>query len=82
MKEALGLVLFLLCCFVQLAWTSTRHDRVWPLSGTSTVDLGQSSPFGPRQKASENFRYVVAINILLVVCIDLHTVHVYIYMQV
>ena len=35
----------------------TRDDRVWPLSGNKTVDLGQSSPFGPRIKISANARY-------------------------
>lgn len=29
----------------------------WPLSGTSAPDLPQSSPFGPRLKASEGLRY-------------------------
>ena len=35
---------------------STRSDRIWPLSGSDVVDLLQSSPFGPRLKASEDFR--------------------------
>lgn len=30
---------------------------VWPVSGTTSPDLPQSSPYGPRQKASEDFRY-------------------------
>lgn len=32
-------------------------DNVWPISGTSQPDASISSPYGPRQKASENFRY-------------------------
>jgi murein DD-endopeptidase MepM/ murein hydrolase activator NlpD len=32
-------------------------DTFWPLSSSSTPDLPQSSPFGPRLKASEGFRY-------------------------
>ena len=55
MKDKM-IVLVLLCCSVQLAWTSTRHDRVWPISGTTSVDLAQSSPYGPRLKISENSR--------------------------
>ena len=35
---------------------STRSERIWPLSGSDEVDLPQSSPFGPRQKASEEYR--------------------------
>ena len=35
---------------------SSRNDRVWPLSNSDSVDLGQSSPFGPRLKASQRFR--------------------------
>eukprot|EP00899_Mesostigma_viride_P019583 jgi/Mesvir1/27626/Mv07358-RA.1 len=37
--------------------TSVRADRVWPLSNSATIDMPQSSPFGPRLKAAENFRY-------------------------
>jgi len=36
---------------------STSPDFVWPISGSRTPDLPQSSAYGPRQKASENFRY-------------------------
>ena len=34
----------------------SRHDRVWPVGGTTMVDLAQSSPFGPRLQASQTFR--------------------------
>ena len=34
----------------------TRLDRVWPLSGSDKVDLGQASPFGPRVISSSNPR--------------------------
>lgn len=46
------LLLFLL--FLQFALC---FNAIWPLSGNSTPDLPQSSPFGPRLKASEAFRY-------------------------
>ena len=36
----------------------SRHDRVWPISGSKTVDLPQSSPFGPRIKISADSRYI------------------------
>ena len=36
---------------------SAQNVNVWPISGTPTPDTGMSSPYGPRQKASENFRY-------------------------
>ena len=42
----------------QAAKTS-RHDRVWPISGSMSVDLGQSSPFGPRIKISQKSRLAV-----------------------
>ena len=32
--------------------TTTRFDRVWPLSGDDTVDLGQATPYGPRVKSN------------------------------
>ena len=32
--------------------TTTRLDRVWPLSGSDTVDLGQTIPYGPRITSS------------------------------
>ena len=34
-----------------------QPDRVWPISGTAQPDASISSPYGPRLKASENFRY-------------------------
>ena len=36
--------------------TSWRSDRVWPVNGTNAVNLGQSSPFGPRVMVSANDR--------------------------
>ena len=47
--------MFILCCSLEIALCSTRADRVWPLSNAATIDLGQSSPFGPRLQASKNF---------------------------
>lgn len=32
-------------------------DSCWPISGSAQPDSSISSPYGPRQKASENFRY-------------------------
>ena len=34
--------------------TVSRGDRVWPIGGTTSVDLGQSSPYGPRLQISRN----------------------------
>ena len=48
--------IFLLSCIIQLVSASTRNQRVWPISGTNKVDLGQSSGFGPRLKASQTYR--------------------------
>ncbi len=36
---------------------SISHDNIWPISGNTTIDLPQSSPFGPRQQASAGYRY-------------------------
>ena len=33
------------------------HNNIWPISGNTTIDLPQSSPFGPRQQASAGYRY-------------------------
>ena len=33
-----------------------RNDRVWPIGNSASVDLPQSSPFGPRLKISESSR--------------------------
>lgn len=35
----------------------SSSDFIWPISGSTTPDLPQSSAFGPRLKASENYRY-------------------------
>ena len=48
--------IFLLSYIIQLVSASTRNERVWPISGSNRVDLGQSSGFGPRLKASEIYR--------------------------
>ena len=42
-----------------LLWSATCvfAQNVWPISGTTMPDQGLSSPYGPRLKASENFRY-------------------------
>ncbi len=37
--------------------TSISHNNIWPISGNNTIDLPQSSPLGPRLKASEGYRY-------------------------
>ena len=40
--------------------TAARPDHVWPISGTATPDFdayGIASTFGPRLRASEDFRY-------------------------
>ena len=42
--------------FVFSVEASNRKERSWPVSGSSSVDLPQSSPFGPRLKISENRR--------------------------
>jgi hypothetical protein len=36
---------------------SITHNNIWPISGNTTLDLPQSSPFGPRLKASDDYRY-------------------------
>ena len=38
----------------------TRNDRIWPISGTTTVDLPQSVPYGSRRYSSSG-RYSMAI---------------------
>ena len=38
-------------------FTSTPGPYVWPISKTATPDFPLSSTFGPRQKASEDYRY-------------------------
>ena len=48
--------IFLLSCIIQLVSASTRNQRIWPISGSNRVDLGQSSGFGPRLKVSERYR--------------------------
>ncbi len=37
--------------------TPTNTQFIWPISGTTTPDLPQSSAYGPRLKAGSNFRY-------------------------
>ena len=46
---------------------STRLDRIWPISRSDAVDLLQSSPFGPRLKASESFRSAKLKSIMVLV---------------
>jgi hypothetical protein len=36
---------------------ASLYDTRWPVSNSATVDLRQSSPFGPRLKTSEDLRY-------------------------
>lgn len=45
----------LVALFAHISFT---YNVLWPVSGSfSQPDLPQSSPFGPRLKASESFRY-------------------------
>ena len=48
-----NILYFTFVCSVE---ASNRKERLWPVSGSSSVDLPQSSPFGPRLKISENRR--------------------------
>lgn len=48
-------VLVVLCMWMVMG--SPLGDRVWPTTGLSAVRNLQSSPFGPRQLFSGNFRY-------------------------
>ena len=49
------ILLFFIAHFSHVS-SSPRSGRVWPLTGTSLPST-QSSPFGPRQLASDNLRY-------------------------
>ena len=48
-----------LCLSVQFhsAVAESRSDRIWPIGRSTSVDLGQSSPFGPRLQISMARRY-------------------------
>ena len=48
-----NIIYFAFVCSVE---ASNRMERVWPVNGSSSVDLPQSSPFGPRLQISENRR--------------------------
>ena len=48
----------------------SRNDRNWPIGRSTSVDLAQSSPFGPRLKISEGSRYTV------ITCRDLDVTHI------
>ena len=58
MRPATKLIVYVaVSCVINSALASpSRHDRIWPVSGSAMVDLGQSSPFGPRLMASASFR--------------------------
>jgi len=60
-KLSILLLVFLFQTCDTTAYERGRSDGslqfVWPVSGSDSVDLPQSSPFGPRQMASESFRY-------------------------
>jgi murein DD-endopeptidase MepM/ murein hydrolase activator NlpD len=70
-KRALSIALFLTLVFVAgvgTLWSShvgghvvgpypPPNHHVWPLSNSTTPDFPLSSTYGPRQKASEGFRY-------------------------
>ena len=56
-----AVALFVVILVYWAAWTqsvlgSSRNDRVWPLSSSSSVDFGKSSAFGPRLMASSKYR--------------------------
>jgi murein DD-endopeptidase MepM/ murein hydrolase activator NlpD len=53
------IVVKILFIVVSLTLTSSSDlpGRVWPVSNSATMLLPQSSAFGPRQKASESFRF-------------------------
>ena len=40
---------------------NTRNDRVWPIGGTTSVSLGQSSPFGPQVLSSGRYSMYVKV---------------------
>ena len=54
---ALPIVLCLSAQFCSALHVITRSDRIWPIGRSTSVDLPQSSPFGPRLKISEGRRY-------------------------
>jgi murein DD-endopeptidase MepM/ murein hydrolase activator NlpD len=50
-------IIFILLLLNTADVTAFSQDVVWPISGTSEPDMPFSSTFGPRLKASEDYRY-------------------------
>jgi murein DD-endopeptidase MepM/ murein hydrolase activator NlpD len=56
-------IIILLCvvifhCSVQnVGAAAARSNRIWPISGNTSVDLPQSSPFSPRLQISQGSKY-------------------------
>lgn len=60
-RSAILLLMFSLAATSSAAPAGPRPrpdvERIWPVSASADPDLPQSSTFGPRLKASENYRY-------------------------